>query len=726
MYPDEFLKLADALPAALILLSGDGEVLAANRQAQRMLGDSLRANDGSNLYDLVSNSAVDLTRMLRTWSRSRSPVPASISWKTPPNSANHSLSYQAFLLEPASSVDSAKLVLSCIPGRGSSSEFDLLNRELKKLQGSLRKLRSNRQELERERELAMVTLHSIADAVITTDKAGRIEYLNPVAETLTGWTSTEANGKNSREVFNIIDEITRLPAADPVSKCLSEKRAIELGNHTVLMSRDGSEYIVEDTVSPIRNQADEIFGAVLIFRDVTSDRLARKQLEYLSQHDTLTGLHNRYYFEQRLNHAVDVARRGELSCAMLYIDLDHFKTVNDIAGHSAGDQLLAEVAAAFSRRLRLGDTLARLCGDEFGVLLENIKKEEVANIADSYRNSLQGVQFNWKGKCINLTPTIGISLIDSETISSAEVMRQADIACYVAKHSSRNCYHHYCQDDDAKVPSLGDIDLLSALRDALANDRFVLYYQPIARCSGISIEMYETLIRLIRDDGSLVAPNVFIPVAERHGLMTEVDRWVVQNVLRVLQDSHQGTDRAFAINLSGTSFGDKKLLELLKDLTANNEQLARSVIFEVTETSAVRYVDKAGAFMRALGDMGIRFALDDFGTGFSSFAYLKHLPVDFIKIDGMFIRDIVDDQSDQAMVRSINQIGHSLGKQTIAEYVENAQILDKVREIGVDLVQGYHIGKPCPELPRPPQHRGNPASERRQLDFTGTGSATPP
>jgi diguanylate cyclase (GGDEF)-like protein/PAS domain S-box-containing protein len=694
MRPADFQVFADSLPEALIMLSSDGKILAINKCAKGFLKKRFNnAEDRKILSELVNNSEEELEKSLRAWSRSKSPIPAKISWKIDKEVNEPIWRCQCFMIQPATKDEPAQLILRCIPGRGQLSAFSIINQELEKTQVALKKLLHSRSEVERERELAEVTLKSIGDAVITTDINGNIETLNPVAEILTGWTIEEALGKPSQEVFNIISEITREPSPDPIKRSLKENIIVELGNHTILISRDGTEYVIEDSVAPITNSNNDVFGAVLVFHDVTSKRLAHRQLEYLAQHDTLTGLHNRHYFETELLKAVELAKRGQLLFALLYIDLDEFKAVNDIAGHSVGDDLLKEVSHLFSTRLRRGDILARLGGDEFGIILQNIDEKQLKNIAKSYMQAISHFRFKWENKPFDINCSIGVALINNDTNTSAEALRQADLACYVAKHNGRNRLHIYSDKDDKNIMQLGEVSLISKLNNALIESNFILHFQPIVDSLGIDKNHYELLLRL-KDGNSVISPNMFIPVAERYAIMPKIDKWVVENAIKLLE-LEQYSDYTFSINLSGSSFDDDEILNFLSEKFKINKNISESIIFEITETSAVMHLESASEFMHNLLSYGVRFALDDFGTGFSSFAYLKHLPVDIIKIDGTFVKDIVNDPTDQAMVRSINHIAHSLNKKTVAEYVENEEILSILKEIGVDYFQGYHLGKPA-------------------------------
>ena len=694
MQADEFLQLADALPEALILLNSQGEIIAANKKSSQFLLVERSALSGRMLFEFSSSAKEKIQAALRAWSRSRTAIPAALNWKT----VNmQGWRCQGFLLTPATQNNLAQLVLRCIPSKQTASEFIALNHELERQKLTLRKLLESREQLEKEHELALVTLESIGDAVITTDNTAHVEYLNPIAEHLTGWVTADAKGKPVTEVFNIINELTREPAMEPVSRCLAEGRIIGLANHTAMIAKDGKEYVIEDSAAPIRDSKGFVHGVVLVFRDVTDDRLARRQLEYLAQHDTLTGLNNRHYFEHQLEHVVQLVARNDTSCALFYIDLDQFKIINDTAGHAAGDGLLTEVAHLFAGRLRKGDILARLGGDEFGVLLEHVPLDMIDKVARSYINALENFHFNWDGKQYDITPSLGISVIDKHTQSAAEAMREADIACYIAKRDGRNRYHLYSPNDESGLDTMGEMSVVNDIRNALVNNSFSLYQQPIVETDSGRVVINEMLLRLHGQDKEVISPASFIPVAERYGMMPMIDQWVVRQSLQILQQQlAAGTESMISINLSGSSFGDSELLTVFKTILAQHPELAQYVMVEVTETSAVRHIEKAIDFMRELCNLGIRFALDDFGTGFSSFAYLKHLPIEYIKIDGTFVRDIMTDPVDQAMVRSINHIAHSLSKKTIAEFVENQDILNHLKEIGVDMAQGYHIGRPGP------------------------------
>lgn len=694
MISDDTLHFINALPEGYAILRADGTILHTNKHAIAFFGASVNEVHGHHIREYTTSQEEDIKRALNHWSRSRTPIPAALRWKANNNQHETGWRCHGFLLQQATQNEPALLVIRCVFGKTLVSHFLAINDELKRERALLRKLQQSRVALEQEHEKALVTLHSIGDGVITTDVAGRIEYLNPIAEQLTGWEMPSANGKPILEVFNIIHEITRKPAINPATRCLEENRIVELANHTVLISRAGKEYVIEDSAAPIRNKLGKVLGAVLVFRDTTDDRLTRHQLEYLAHHDTLTGIKNRLYFEQQLKQTVDTVSRGKNQYCLLYLDLDQFKVINDTAGHAAGDELLAEVALKFSHRIRSGDILARLGGDEFGIIIHNIDPANIESTIASYQRILQGYRFFWGGKEYDISCSIGATIINHETTASAEAMRQADIACYIAKKNGRNRFHIYHGNDQDEITSMGEVNLINDIRHALEHDKFILHFQPITDLNSNEV-FYEALVRMEKN-GDILMPGSFIPIAERHGLMLEIDLWVIRHALDAISEKLTSAKPCrLSINLSGTSLGHTEVHELLQNKIQQQPEIAQYIHIEITETSAVGQIDKASKLIGELRKLGIKFALDDFGTGFSSFTYLKHLPVDFIKIDGTFIRDIVDDPVDQAMVRSINNIAHSLNKITIAEYVENEAILEELQSIGVDMVQGFHIGMPA-------------------------------
>ncbi len=691
----DFLELTDCLPEALILMDEAGKFLALNRKAETTLGLDREHVIGRNLGDFTDTTRFRLEANLRLWRRSREPVPANVYWRNGDGSdACGLMQCHGFLLQPRKETEPCMIVLRCVAGNKITRNFITLNQEIVKHKRTLKKLLKSRELLEKERDKALVTLHSIGDAVITTDADGRVEYLNPIAEELTGWSCVSAAGREIGEVFHIVNEITRKPADNPVSRCLAQGVIVGLANHTSLISRNGAEYIIEDSAAPIRDRNGRTLGAVLVFRDVTTSRLTHRKLLHMSQHDMLTGLKNRYFFEQQLQQSIDIAARGNLNAAVLYIDLDQFKVINDTAGHAAGDRLLVEVSRLLAARVRKGDLFARLGGDEFGVILLDFSQEQLEGIARSYASAVAEMKFFWNSECYEITCSIGIAVIGARCRQAAEVMRQADIACYSAKQSGRNRVSLYRPGEDKSRILLTEMNAINAIRSCLAQDGFEMHYQVVRDINTLQPVFHEALIRMKDSGGNTMEAGKFIPIAERNGLSAEIDRHVIARVLQGLIEELDST-LPVSINLSAVSLADSEVLGVLRRFIHEHSGLKDRLILEITETSAISHLEKAQNFMREICRCGVHIALDDFGTGFSTFSYLKHLPVQYIKIDGSFVRDVVDDPVDQAMVRSINHIAHSLNKITIAEFVENEEIVKVLKEIGVDCIQGYYAGRPA-------------------------------
>ncbi|MFK8184429.1 MAG: EAL domain-containing protein [Phormidesmis sp.] len=551
-----------------------------------------------------------------------------------------------------------------------------------------------------EKERAQVTLKSIGDAVITTDAEGYINYLNPVAETLTGWSYEAAQGQPLLTVFRIINECNREPAINPVTRCLAEGRIVGLANHTILVNRDGQEYAIEDSAAPIQDAYNQVLGAVLVFHDVSEQRRLQQEMTHQAQHDALTGLVNRSEFERRLQRVIETAQQHASEHALCYLDLDQFKVVNDTCGHAAGDALLQQLSVLFESKIRDRDTLARLGGDEFGVLLEHCSLASAQSVANTLRQATEDFRFSWQDQCFRVGVSIGLVPVDATSHSVDNVLQAADSACYVAKDAGRNRVHVYLDDDEVLVHRYGQMQWISRIQRALEEDRFELYAQPIVALNDPPEKgaHYEFLIRLAEEDGRVSLPGAFMPAAERYNLAVAIDRWVVSHAFRWLADHPAVLDDLglFTLNLSGHSIGDRSFHAYVLHQLDETELPAEKICFEITETAAVANLTEATRFMLALKIRGCCFSLDDFGSGLSSFGYLKALPVDFLKIDGLFVKDIVEDPVDLAMVRSINEIAQLLNKQTVAEYVENDDILAQLRMLGVDYGQGYGLGKPQP------------------------------
>ena len=544
---------------------------------------------------------------------------------------------------------------------------------------------------------AQVTLKSIGDAVITTDANGKINYLNPPAEKMTGWDFEDAKGKAVIDVFYLTGNSSTVNPNRNVKKAIQEHRPITMINQSKLRNSTGEMTAIDFSVTPIIDRAEKRIGTALTFRNMSQEHELRDQLSYQASHDALTGLINRYEFEKRLQELIQSSIKQDSVHALFYVDLDEFKVVNDTCGHVAGDELLRQLSSLLSQQVRSHDTIARLGGDEFGILLNDCKSEKAVKLATKILHAIQDFHFVWEETTFKIGASIGVVEINHNSKDIANVMGIADTACYSAKDSGRNRVHVAEKNDLEIANRRGEMQWVSRITDALENDRFELYYQciiPLKKQQATSA--IELLLRLKKDDGELILPGAFIPAAERYGLMAQLDRWVLTHALSWLADNPELTSMLYkcSINLSGHSIGNENFLDFVKSKISELNIDPSKICFEITETAAISNLIKATEFISQLKQLGCSFALDDFGSGFSSFAYLKNLPVDFIKIDGMFVRDIDHDCIDQEMVRSITNIARAMGKQTIAEFVENDTIKNILDGFGVDYIQGYSVAKP--------------------------------
>lgn len=542
------------------------------------------------------------------------------------------------------------------------------------------------------------TLYSIGDAVITTDTAGYIEFINPAAEKLLNLNRSEALGRPYEPILPLAYEDNGLPVRNLVVDSLKRNAPYTLADDILLNTEEGESYSINLTTAPIEGDSGHASGCVLVLHDVTDMQHMTQKLRYQAAHDPLTDLYNRREFEQMLEQALYRVKRYKVPVALLYLDLDNFKVVNDSSGHFVGDELLKQVAHLLGSRLRESDTLARLGGDEFGILLDNCALPDARHIAENIHEAMHGFRFRWEDHLFRVGVSIGIVplLLDSEP---SVVMGKADAACYVAKAHGRNRYHVYQADDTDVMQHHGEVAWVQRISKAFEEQRFELYCQPIVPLGSDSSEQphYELLIRMHDEDGKLVAPSAFLPAAEHYNLMPTIDRWVVRTAFAAISRIEQvGSGGGFNINLSGQTLGDEYFQQFLVDQMQVHAVPAERICFEVTETAAISRLDSAIDFISDMRARGCRFALDDFGTGVSTFSYLRSLPLDYVKIDGSFVRDMAGDKLMAAMVDSINQIVHAVGLKSVAEFVENETILEQLRSMGVDYAQGYQISRPFP------------------------------
>ncbi len=579
--------------------------------------------------------------------------------------------------------------------------LDAIAVQQRELSDALARATDSEAALSSEKERAEVTLQSIAEAVVTTNAKGEVQYLNPVAERITGWGNDEAHGLPLSTIIKIVQENSGLPLLTPVQLCLENNRVETLSTHAALLRRDGESVAIEATAAPMHNDHGKVIGVVMVCQDVSQARKLAYQLSYQAGHDALTGLYNRREFDNRLVELLENAKLTGRQHVLLYLDLDQFKIVNDTCGHSAGDKLLLQLAVLLSHKVRKNDVLARLGGDEFGVLLVGCDIEYGKKVAETFLSLVSDFRFIWDDKIFQVGVSIGLVPVTATSENSAEVMSAADAACYVAKDGGRNRVQVFLG-DERRGKKYGEMQWVPRIHKAMDENRLLLYRQKIvALAPGNGAEHAEILLRMEDTDGSIIPPMAFIPAAERYSIMPLIDRWVIKNSLAWLEThplSKNNRPNSLAINISGQSLGDELFLGYILDQFDQTGVAPERICLEITETAAIANIGQAMEFITSLKARGCSFALDDFGSGMSSYSYLKNLEVDFLKIDGSFIKDMVNDPVDLAMVESINHIGHVMGIQTIAEFVENEAVLNKLREIGVNYVQGYHIDKPSPLL----------------------------
>jgi diguanylate cyclase (GGDEF)-like protein/PAS domain S-box-containing protein len=545
-------------------------------------------------------------------------------------------------------------------------------------------------------ELSQVTLESIGEGVITTDTFGSVIYMNQVAERLSGWSTNDARGRSLREVLRLRDEHTHEESAPEHYERLTRSSHSQYG---LLANRDGNrENYVEISSTPLKNAKRQVIGAVLVLRDVSEIRRLVHKMSYQTSHDALTGLINRREFETVLDTALAAVHETGKAYVVCYLDLDQFKVVNDTCGHAAGDELMKQLSVKLAAALGEHDILARLGGDEFGVLLSDCTQDRGVEVAAHLLEVVKAMRFNWDDKVFTLAASIGVVPLAHQFARITDALRAADSACYVAKELGRNRVHIFHENDFAVARHHGQMQWMQRIQRALDENQFRLYLQPIVEVGNGDLARHgEVLVRMVDAGGEVITPGSFLPSAERYHLMPSIDRWVVRSFLNWAraQDAHT-LNAPYFINLSGQSLSDGQFLDYVTGELKNSGVAPQLVGFEITETAAIQNVSRATHFISSLKSLGCRFALDDFGSGVSSFTYLKNLPVDYLKIDGSFVWDMANDRINTAMVESINQIGHLMGIKTIAECVENDHTLAALRKLGVDYVQGYHLGMPRP------------------------------
>jgi diguanylate cyclase (GGDEF)-like protein/PAS domain S-box-containing protein len=548
--------------------------------------------------------------------------------------------------------------------------------------------------LETERERLQVTIYSIADGVVCTDEGGNIMLMNPAAENMTGWIQNEAYGHPLEDVFHIVDLASGATIGNPVRNCLMDHETFHLQDGATLLARNGSQCDIQDSAAPIRTADGSIVGAVLVFQDVT--RLRTIQREFNTTHDALTSLPNRREFETRLEEAIQIAGVTGAESTVCFLNLDCFKVINDAAGHAAGDVLLKTVSHLLTKNVRVSDLVVRLGGDQFAIILFGCDEARAQGTLTQVKGAIEALHFRWEDRRFRISASVGVVAVTPGSNVPA-VMQQADVACYAAKRAGGNRISIF-------RPGAGDshernLELKAAadIQDAISENRFSLLAQKIVTTGEAQIPSYELLLRMISRDGEIVPPAHFIPAAECFDLMADVDRWVITRVL----DYYGAQLRAIpevqlCLNLSGNSLNEPKFLPFFLDTLEHSALPPTALTLEITETSLINNVSTAGAIIEKLRSVGCKIALDDFGIGLSSFSYLRNFKVDFIKIDGSFVRHIAHSAVDLAIVKATNNIAHEIHSQTVAEFVENESIMATVRELGIDFAQGYWLGRPQP------------------------------
>jgi diguanylate cyclase (GGDEF)-like protein/PAS domain S-box-containing protein len=554
----------------------------------------------------------------------------------------------------------------------------------------------------RERERALVTLASIADAVIATDGRGMVEYLNPVAEHLTGWNLAEARGEPLTRVFTVLNESSREPIETSAERCLDEDRPMGLTSHLLLVRRDGVEFAIDESAAPLHDHAGRLSGVVMVFRDTTPQRQLTRQLSHQATHDPLTGLINRREFERRLGRVVSSARESGATHGLCYLDLDRFKTVNDTCGHVAGDALLRQLAGLLRGELRARDTLARLGGDEFAVLLEHCELEQARRIADGLRLTVQNFRFTWEGTPFALGVSIGLVEITASCTSESDAVRAADNACYRAKHAGRNRIH-VARFDEVAPPDGGRIDWTARITRALEESQFRLYVQPILPLAGPGLNepgFWEVFLRLEDAEGGLLPAGAFLPAAERYSLMSVIDHWVVRHTIARLAGwrpaAGQGALPPCCINLGTESLRDEALVGLIRERLQGDRLAPRTLCFEISEKAVLADLAQAVSFTRELRELGCRVALDDFAGGLSSLHYLKALPLDLLKLSAAVTRDLAADPLQAVVARAATQAGRVLGIPIVAKGADTPTAVEALRAVGVDYAQGFALAPPRP------------------------------
>ncbi|MBN2646383.1 MAG: EAL domain-containing protein [Thiotrichales bacterium] len=546
-----------------------------------------------------------------------------------------------------------------------------------------------------EKERAEITLRSIGDAVVVINQQGRITYLNPAAQHLTAWSQQEAMGRSINEVMQLFDDVQKKPVENPALRALELQKTISIAKDTILINRLGNPISLINSAAPIIDRNGQVIGAIMVFHDATEERKLQHRLHWQANHDALTELYNRSAFEQELERLIQLSHRSSaLQHYLLYLDLDQFKIVNDTVGHTAGDLLLKQVAVLLQQGVETRGFLSRLGGDEFAILASAENQTAIIQFAEQLRQTITDHRLFWDGKSFQVGCSIGVAAIHGN-LSKNTILSRADIACYLAKDKGRNRIEIYQEDNQSLAQDQQIIDWVNRIKQGLENEQFLLYAQQIVNLQNMDSEQghFEILVRMRDEQGQIIPPSHFLPAAERFDLMSQLDLYIAERALNWLQIHAQKID-LLNINISGQSLGQAHFTENLLQLLEKYRPLNHKLCFEITETAAISQMRATIDFLHKVKSFGCKLALDDFGSGFASFSWLKTLPIDFVKIDGSFIQDVLNDPVDAAMVRTIRDISQIMHIKVVAEFVETQAISDWLKAIGIHYAQGYHYDQP--------------------------------
>lgn len=577
---------------------------------------------------------------------------------------------------------------------GWTAYFLLRIRPMRDLKFAYKNLHAIHESLYEEKERIQVTFQSIGDAVITTDSRMIIEYINPVAEHLTGWTAAEAKGLHMDNVFKIYNEMSRASVVNPIVECLTENKIVKMENHTILVRRsDQKEFHIEDSAAPIRRADGSIIGAVMVFHDVTDKKRAQNQLQHIAFHDTLTGLPNRALFRKKLLKSMADARLMQKHAAVIFMDLDRFKSINDSLGHGAGDELLILVSKRLKQCVRDSDVVCRMGGDEFTAVLSSISEpQSVSVIAEKIINSI-AQPFNISGREIRISTSIGIALYPDDSEDLDDLLINADTAMYHAKSQGRGNYQYFTQ--SMRPAALGHLQMKQALDAALDNSEYFLEYQPKFDVSGNTIVGGEALLRWQSSDFGRVMPNEFISKLEESGAIVSVGNWVLQNAIcQARQWADAGHAIVVSVNVSARQFRQEGLVQQIASMLKANALPPSLLQIEITESLLMDDAERSGNIMRQLIDIGVNISLDDFGTGYSSLSYLRRFPINELKIDRSFVHDLGTDETANKIVKTVIDLGQALGMKVTAEGVETEVQRLQLKKLGCNEIQGYLLSRP--------------------------------